>query len=433
MPVLEEALPVAAERKGPPQPGLSIVIPCLNEAATIGPCVKRAAEAIEAMRSRFGLDGEIIVADNGSDDGSQDLARLNGARVVTVARRGYGAALIAGMKAARGRYLVMGDADGSYDFMESVAMVETLIDGGDICMGSRFRGEIKPDAMPWKNKYLGNPVLSAILRLLFKTEISDAHCGLRALTRECFDDLSLTSPGMEFASEMVLKASMTGRAITEVPITLWPDGRGRAPHLRPWRDGWRHLRFMLMLSPYWLFLVPSALLGLIGLTLFVALLTQPEGSMLRVAGLAFGDHWMILAAGMMTIAHQLWLFGFAAAINGVKEGYRRPSPRLIRSLHAARLEHMLLAGLFLIAIGALVMGKVVLGWAGDDFGALAARRDVIAGTTLFVLGVQNGFGGFLLSIVAGNRARLDELVEDVAPKAGTAPAFSGSDGSENED
>lgn len=426
MPVLEEALPVAADCKGLPRPGVSIVIPCLNEAATIGPCVKRAAEAIEAMRARFGLDGEIIVADNGSTDGSQDIARRGGARVVTVARRGYGAALIAGMKAARGRYLVMGDADCSYDFMESVHMVETLIDGGDICMGSRFRGEIKPDAMPWKNKYIGNPVLSAILRLLFKTEISDAHCGLRALTRECFDELGLTSPGMEFASEMVLKASMTGRAIAEVPVTLWPDARGRKPHLRPWRDGWRHLRFMLMLSPYWLFLVPSAIMGLIGLALFVALLTQPEGSMLQVAGLSFGDHWMILAAGMMTIAHQLFLFGFAAAINGVKEGYRRASPRFIRLLYAARLEHMLLAGLTLIVIGVLIMGKVVYGWAGADFGALAARRDVVAGTTLVVLGVQNSFGGFLLSIVAGNRARLDELIEEIATKAETAPANSGS-------
>ena len=378
-------------------------MPCLNEAATITACVKRATEAIEAIRVRFGFEGEVVVADNGSTDGSQQLAAQSGARVVAVPKRGYGAALIAGMKAAHGRYLVMGDADCSYDFMESVPMVEALVEGSDMCMGSRFRGEIKPDAMPWKNRHIGNPILSGILRLLFNTHVSDAHCGLRALTRECFNDLNLTSPGMEFASEMVLKASMTGRSIAEVPITLWPDRRGRLPHLRPWRDGWRHLRFMLMLSPSWLFVVPAMTLGLLGLVLFVALLSQPEGSMLWIAGLPFG---------------------VAAAINGVKEGYRRTSPRFVRLLYAARLEHMLLASLALIAAGSIIMGKVIYGWLGNDFGPLTAMREVIGGTCLIVLGIQNSFGGFLLSIIAGNRARLDELVEDIATDAKLGTAFS---------
>src|SRR4029453_1317637 len=212
---------------------VTIVIPCLDEARTIAACVKRAREALEAIRTRLQLPGEVVVADNGSTDGSRDLATQAGARVVEVAERGYGAALIAGMRAARGKYLVMGDADLSYDFVESVDLVEKLVGGADLCMGNRFAGGIKPGAMPWKNRYIGNPVLSGILRVLFRTGVRDAHCGLRALTRDCFDRLRLSSTGMEFASEMVIKAAVLGERIEEMPVTLAPDTRGGPRTTRP--------------------------------------------------------------------------------------------------------------------------------------------------------------------------------------------------------
>ncbi len=418
----KETLPGGDSAIAMSESSVSIVIPCLNEVATIAACVERAGEALEAIRARYGLEGEIVVADNGSDDGSQESAGTAGARIVSVSRRGYGAALIAGMNAAHGRYLVMGDGDCSYDFMESVAMVGSLLDGNDLCMGSRFLGVIKPDAMPWKNRHIGNPVLSGILRILFRTPVSDAHCGLRALTRDCFEGLKLTSTGMEFASEMVLKASLTGCRISEVPITLWPDRRERAPHLRPWRDGWRHLSFMLMLSPVWLFLLPSLLVGWLGSALFVALIGRPEGSILWLAGLPFGDHWMILAAGMMTVSHQLCLFGLAASVYGVKEGYLPPTPRFVRILHIAKLEHMLLAGLAFIAISVFILAQVFYAWASNDFGPLAAIRDIVGATCLFVLGLQTCFGGFLVSIIAGNRVGLEELLDTAESEAEMFPA-----------
>lgn len=226
----------------PSGPDVSIVLPCLNEAATLGACIARAQEALAILEARHGLSGEVVVADNGSTDGSRGIAMGLGARVVEVRDRGYGAALSGGFAAARGRFLVMGDSDCSYDFLECVGMVEALAGGAELCMGSRFKGRILPGAMPWKNRWIGNPALSAILRLLFRTGVSDAHCGLRALTRDAFERLRLTSAGMEFASEMVVKAALLGMRVAERPVTLSPDRRGRPPHLRPWRDGWRHLR-----------------------------------------------------------------------------------------------------------------------------------------------------------------------------------------------
>src|SRR5919199_4952365 len=239
------------------RPDVSIVMPCLDEREGLAHCIARAYEALEALAVRRGLTGEIIVADNGSTDGSQALARRLGARVVPIARRGYGAALRGGFEAARGRYLVMGDADGSYDFMDAVGMVEALTQGADLCIGSRFKGGIAPGAMPWKNRYIGNPILTGVLNLLFGAHIDDAHCGLRALTKACFGRLRLEGSGMEFASEMIIKATLLGERIVEVPATLARDLRGRPPHLRPWRDGWRHLRYILMLSPHWLFGAPA--------------------------------------------------------------------------------------------------------------------------------------------------------------------------------
>ena len=236
---------------------VSIVLPCLNERQALGHCLDSARQALDIIAARHGLSGEIVVADNGSTDGSRDLAISIGARLVDVPVPGYGAALRGGLASAEGRFLVMGDADGSYDFREAVPMVEALLDGADICMGSRFKGGIAPGAMPWMNRYIGNPILTGLLNLLFHCKVDDAHCGLRALTKPCFERLRLDGSGMEFASEMLLKAVLLEQRIAEVGVTLRPDRRGRPPHLRPWRDGWRHLRYLLMLSPFWLFGLPA--------------------------------------------------------------------------------------------------------------------------------------------------------------------------------
>src|SRR5687768_4598489 len=384
---------------------VTIVIPCLNEARTIAVCVARAREALEAIRTRLKLSGEVVVADNGSTDGSRDLATEAGARVVEVAERGYGAALIAGMRAARGKYLVMGDADLSYDFVESVVLVEKLVGGADLCMGNRFAGGIKPGAMPWKNRYIGNPVLSGILRVLFGTGVRDAHCGLRALTRDCFNRLRLSSTGMEFASEMVIKAAVLGERIAEMPVTLSPDQRGRAPHLRPYRDGWRHLRFMLMLSPVWLFFVPAALFAAFGFAIITALMVDLEHVMVHVGPLAFGDHWMVAGCAAVIIAFQLGFFGLAAMIYAANEGWRHTPQFFARHLKLTQLEYWMIAGALLGLSGLLVIAGVVIRWIGSGFGALDAIREFSTGFTLLVLGIQAFFGGFLLSIIVGARAK----------------------------
>ena len=387
---------------------VSIVIPCLDESRTISACVARAKEALAVIASRFGLTGEIVVADNGSKDGSRDLAAAAGARVIDVAERGYGAAVIAGMQAAGGRYLVMGDADLSYDFFESVEMIERLLGGASLCVGDRFSGDIKPGAMPWKNQYIGNPALSSVLRLLFSTGVRDAHSGLRALTKDCFERLRLTSTGMELASEMVIKAALLGESIAEVPITLSPDQRGRAPHLRPFRDGWRHLRFMLMLSPFWLFIVPAMVFAVFGFTIIIALIAGLDQTMVKIGPLALGSHWMIVASAAVVIAFQLGFFGLAASIYATKEGWRPPSPimRMVPAL--ARLEYWMLAGALLSLAGLTMIGWVIANWAATGFGTLNAVRQLSAGFMLLVLGVQAFFGGFLLSIISGARARFVE-------------------------
>jgi glycosyltransferase involved in cell wall biosynthesis len=247
---------------------LTILMPCLNEAETLATCVEKALGWIATS----GVEAEVLVADNGSTDGSQDIARSLGARVVDVPQRGYGSALYYGSKAARGRYIIMGDSDDSYDFSNLDAFVEKLDEGYHLVMGNRFLGGIEPGAMPWKNRYIGNPVLTWVGRVLFRCPAKDFHCGIRGYTREAFERMDLRTTGMEFASEMVIKATVLGLKITEVPTTLSKDGRSRPPHLRPWRDGWRHLRFMLLFSPRWLFLVPGSVLSLVSLVAYVALL-----------------------------------------------------------------------------------------------------------------------------------------------------------------
>jgi glycosyltransferase involved in cell wall biosynthesis len=384
---------------------VSIVLPCLNEEVTLPLCIERAMALLAELRSTRGYSGEIVVADNGSTDRSVAIAGELGARVVRIKERGYGNALTGGFASAKGRILVMGDADGSYDFREAGPLVDKVAGGDDVCLGSRIKGRILPGSMPWKNRWIGNPLLTGVLNVFFDAGVSDAHCGMRALRKSAFERLRLNSPGMEFASEMVVKAALLGLRISEVPITLHPDGRGRLPHLRPWRDGWRHLRYLFMLSPTWLFFIPAAFLGTIGLTVFLALLSQPERQMVEVFGLRFGDHWMILAGGLLTVAHQLAALGTAGVLYGLREGFRAPKPWHAVILRAARLEFLLLLSVALIAASGVIFYQVLDSWAQSGFGALSALREMVAATTLLALGIQTGFAGFLLAIVAGNEAR----------------------------
>jgi glycosyltransferase involved in cell wall biosynthesis len=385
---------------------VSIVMPCLDEALCLPPCIAAARACLDDLRARRGLTGEIVIADNGSTDGSAAVALSLGARVEPVAEKGYGAALRGGMTAARGRFLVMGDADGSYDFRQAAALVEALLDGADLAMGSRFKGVIKPGAMPWKNRYFGNPVLTGILNLLFSTRVSDAHCGLRALTRACFDRLNLGGAGMEFASEMVIKAALKGERIVERPVTLSPDLRDRPPHLRPWRDGWRHLRYLFMLSPAWLFALPAVVAAAIGLTVLSvaglnALLTPG-----RV--IVFGDYWVILAAEMVGLAHLAGILAAATQLHGVRLGYRRPLPWARRFARFATLEAMILAG---VVLGALGLGEwiwVVLDWSARHFGPARSVLPAVIGALMVTLGMQTILGGFFLSIVNGHTTRFVE-------------------------
>lgn len=381
---------------------VSIVMPCLNEAATVGQCVVRARAALDQIFEKYRLHGEIIIADNGSTDGSQDIAVRAGAVVVDVDEKGYGAALLGGFRAAKGQYLVMGDSDCSYDFIEAVPMIEKLIAGADMCMGSRFKGEIREGAMPWKNKFIGNPALSGILRLLARTDVSDAHCGLRALTRDAFEEMRLTSTGMEFASEMVMRAAIMKMKIDEVPVTLSPDGRGRPPHLNPWRDGFRHLFFMLMLCPSWLFIVPAAGLFVFGLALMAALLAGGSG-MVSFGPFSIGDHWAVAASAFLILAVQIEGLGIVAIAHSFHTRIRKPQGAMGAFLRASKLKHWLFAGTGAFGAGIIWAAAITLGWIGTDFGSLDAIRDFIAAFTIMVIGVQLTFTGFLLSIVTGNR------------------------------
>ena len=384
---------------------VTIIMPCLNEARCLPACIANAREALDKVHQIYGLRGEILIADNGSTDGSQAIAVGLGARCVAIARRGYGAALAGGAAAAHGRYLVMGDADGSYDFRDAVAMIGKLMQGADLCMGSRFKGEIEPGAMPWKNRYIGNPVLTGILNILFRSGIDDAHCGLRALTRSAFDHLRLTGDGMEFASEMVIKATLKGLAIAEVPATLSKDLRDRPPHLRPWRDGWRHLRYLLMLSPIWLFAIPAVMLGL--MALLILCIAGGAALLGKSSTMIFGNYWVILAGGLLTVSHTAALLAAAGHLYGVREGYRRRTERWQALCRWVSLERMLIAGAGCLVAGLILLGYLLSYWSANEFAPIVNVLPAVLGTSLAVIGAQNVLGGFLLSIINGNNADLD--------------------------
>jgi glycosyltransferase involved in cell wall biosynthesis len=384
-------------------PDVSFVMPCLNEAGCLEPCVRACQEALEEIRSRYGLTGEVVVADNGSTDGSQALAERLGARVVAVAEKGYGAALRGGFRGARGRFLVMGDADGSYDFREGAEMVGALIEGADLCMGNRFKGGIRPGAMPWKNRYIGNPVLTGILNLLFRSGVGDAHCGLRALTRECFARLQLTGAGMEFASEMVIKASLLGERIVERPATLSPDLRDRPPHLRPWRDGWRHLRYLFMLSPSWLFAAPAV--ALMGGGAAILAVTGWNYVYRPGVEIMLGDYWVVLAGSMVGLGHIAALLAVASHLHGVRAGYRRAKSWIMGLSRWVTLETMMFTGLVFAILGFADLLWVVAQWSARHFQKTYSVFPAVVGTLLVTLGAQTVLGGFLLAIINGNEAK----------------------------
>ena len=385
----------------PPEapPLVSVVMPCLNEAETVGRCVEEARAALIAA----GLAGVVLVADNGSTDGSQGLAEAAGARVVTVSARGYGAALAGGIAGARGTYVVMGDADLSYDFGAVPEFVKALEEGADLVMGSRFAGRIEEGAMPPLHRWLGNPVLSGLGRLFFRTNVSDFHCGLRGFRREALESLDLRTTGMEYASEMVVKAALFGLVIREIPVTLRKDGRSRPPHLRTWRDGWRHLRFLLLYSPRWLFLVPGLLLALGGAALMLWLLPGA-----RVAlGATWDVHSILAGAAMVLVGAQAVFFGACAKIFGITEGLLPKDP-LLESLFDRwiTLETGLAVSLLALLAGAGLVLHVVSAWSVAGFHDLAwatTMRWMIPGVLFLVLGAEGVFGSFLLSLLGVRR------------------------------
>jgi len=378
---------------------VSVVMPCLNEEKTLAACIRQAQEAIKAA----GLRGEVVVSDNGSTDRSVEIAESLGARVVRQSKKGYGNALMKGFEEARGKYLIMGDADMSYDFGELPRFIAKLREGYDLVMGSRFKGKILPGAMPWKNKWIGNPVLTGVLNLFFGTRVSDAHCGLRALAKDAFQRMRLHTPGMEFASEMVVKAGMARMRIAEVPITLHPDGRDRAPHLRPWHDGWRHLKFMLMFSPTFVFLLPGALFMGVGLLLVVSQLFAPADGPLHAGPIRMDYHWSIAGSLLLLLGYHVINVHYFAKIYAVTHGLREPEPMLDRMMHSLTLEKALLAGLLTMLVGLAADGVVLWCWIqqGYDFGVYfrAYTRLGIFGSTLIALGAATIFNAFFFSIL----------------------------------
>ena len=377
---------------------LSVVIPCLNEASTLGACIRKAQRSLEEL----GLSGEVVVADNGSTDGSQAIAEELGARLVPVAGRGYGSALSGGIAAARGRWVIMGDADDSYDFGDLGQMVEKLQDGYDLVVGNRFRGGIRPGSMPALHKYLGNPVLSFVGRRLFGTPCGDIYCGLRGFDREKVAALDIRSTGMEFAIEMVVKATMQGLTVTEVPTVLSPDAEGREPHLRTWRDGWRSLRLLLLYSPRWLFLYPGLALLAVGLAGMVWLLPAER----TVGDVTFDVSTLLYAGLAIVVGLQSVYFFLTARWFGISEGLLPDDPRFRRLLGPHTLELGLVAGLLLVAGGLGLSVYALATWNEKGFGDLDypdILRIVIPGATLITCGMQTVLSSLFLSVLGLGR------------------------------
>ena len=369
---------------------VSIIMPCLNEAETLETCIRKAQWFI----AENDLAGEVIIADNGSNDGSQEIARRLNARVVDVPTKGYGSALKGGIAAARGKYIIMGDADDSYDFSNLNPFISKLRNGYDLVMGNRFRGGIESGAMPFLHRYLGNPVLTGIGKLLFGSACNDFHCGLRGFRKDAISYLDLQTTGMEFASEMVVKATLHKMQVTEVPTTLSPDGRSRPPHLNTWRDGWRHLRFLLMYSPRWLFFYPGIFLILGGFLATLSLLPSPK------------VHSLLYSSSAMTIGFQIVMFALFTKVFGISEGLLPEDRRLNRLFNYLNLETGLIAGVVLLVMGMAASIYAFGIWGQHDFGSLNPMETmpiVIPGVTCLALGIQVIFSSFFLSILGLKR------------------------------
>ncbi|MDJ1485449.1 glycosyltransferase family 2 protein [Cytophagaceae bacterium YF14B1] len=379
-----------------PEIELTILMPCLNEAETLAICVRKAQKFL----TDYQVTGEVLIADNGSTDGSQQIATVNGARVVAITAKGYGAALIGGIEAARGKYIIMGDSDDSYDFSALESFMQKLREGYDLVMGNRFKGGIEKEAMPFLHRYLGNPVLSFIGRLFFKSHIGDFHCGLRGFNRESIQCLDLRTSGMEFASEMIVKASLSEKiTITEVPTKLYPDGRSRPPHLRTWRDGWRHLRFLLLYSPKWLFLIPGLSLLLIGIALSFILILHP----INIGNIRLDIHTLLYSCSMIFIGFQCVTFYYFASIFAVREGLLPEKSFPVHLFDFFTLERGVLVGITLVLIGICITVQLFRVWTHNDFGDLTnpvkTFRLAIPAVTLFVLGIQVILYSFFYSIL----------------------------------
>jgi glycosyltransferase involved in cell wall biosynthesis len=376
---------------------LSILMPCLNEAETLAPCIRKALKSLQDLE----IEGEVLIADNGSTDGSQELATRLGARVVAVSEKGYGSALQGGIAVARSRYIIMGDSDDSYDFSALKPFVEKLREGYELVMGCRMPrggGRIMPGAMPWKHRWIGNPVLSWIGKLFFKCPISDFHCGLRGFSTPAIRSLELRTTGMEFASEMVIKATLRQLSMAEVPITLHKDGRSRPPHLRSWRDGWRHLRFMLLFSPRWLFLIPGIFIFVISAAGTVVLAMKP----VEIRGIVL-DAGTLSAFGMgLIVGFQLMTFAIFTKVYAIKEGLLPEHRGLERFLTFLNLEKGVLIGMVLMMAGLAILGGALGIWAKADFGDVGYSenlRRVIPAFVLITLGVQVTFASFFGSVL----------------------------------
>jgi glycosyltransferase involved in cell wall biosynthesis len=373
---------------------LTIIMPCLNEAETLQTCITKAARFLE----RSGIRGEILIGDNGSTDGSREIAAACGARVIDVKQRGYGAALYHASRAARGRSIIMADSDDSYDFEKLEPFVEKLREGFDLVMGNRFRGGIAPGAMPWKNRYIGNPILSSIGRLFFRCPAKDFHCGLRGYSAEAHRRMELRTTGMEYASEMVIKATLLGMKIVEVPTTLSPDGRSRPPHLRPWRDGWRHLRFMLLLCPRWLFLVPGLLLMILGLIGGSLLIAGP----LRVGSIELNVHSLLYCAAAIEVGFQACSFAAFTKVFAISGGLLPQDPRLTRLFKVITLEVGLISGVVMLVLGLAGSLAAVWWWRSTSFGVLDTNRVlrlVIPSVLCLTMGFQVVLSSFFLSVL----------------------------------
>jgi glycosyltransferase involved in cell wall biosynthesis len=392
---------IAAAPAGPDLE-LTILMPCLNEVLTLPACIAKA----RGFLVRMGVAGEVLVADNGSTDGSQDVASHHGARVIAVSEKGYGSALIAGIRAARGRYVIMGDSDNSYDFSRLDLFLDRLRQGSQLVMGNRFAGGIQAGAMPLLHRYLGNPVLSTLGRLLFQSPCRDFHCGLRGVERAAILRLDLSASGMEFASEMVVKATIGKLRITEVPTTLSPDGRDRPPHLRSWQDGWRHLRFLLLFSPRGLFLYPGAFMFGLGLLAMLRLLIGP----VIIGSFGLDINTLLYASAGTVIGWQSMIFWVCATIHGSREGIVPPDPIFERALGHVTLERALLVSLAVFLFGLSIAAGSLFDWSETGFHVLDpshSMRLVIPATTAMLLAVQLANGALFVALLKIRKSHPD--------------------------